>query len=229
MIIRRDTLKAVLPATGSETIRGYALTHVQIEPSGRVVATNGHILLIATDKRPMADGDFPTAGDVPAFHASPTTPILLERTAADKLIKATGTRTVIPILTAIQVSTNGDGTTCCATDLASAMTIRIPPADVQSRGAFPSYERVLPPADQPTLRVAFGADLLLALCKAAKAVKPRGGETGPVIEFRLPLPAPPAEGGDTVPVQYQAVRSAVGVSIIGDDIDVTGCLMPIRM
>lgn len=59
MIIRRELLQAVLPATSSDNTR-YYLKGVQVDPAKHTAtATDGHVLLIATDTAPFPDEDFP--------------------------------------------------------------------------------------------------------------------------------------------------------------------------
>src|SRR5207249_1505596 len=170
MILRRETLKAVLPAV-AERGDAAALQHVQVEPDGACVATDGHLLLKATATNRFDDADFPRNADrgMPPFVTSPTTAFLLPKLAVDRLIKATPTKTPIDILKAVQATVNGDQRpTVSATDLEAVVTVQaVDPADGHR---FPDYARVLSAADQPVLRVTLAVDVLASLIQSAKAI-----------------------------------------------------------
>jgi hypothetical protein len=185
MIIRRETLKAVLPATRADDTR-YALNAIQIQPDGRCVATNGHILLVAQDKTPERDEDFPTGNPnaLPAFQGNPEKPILLDRDKAERLIAAMPKKATIPILHGAQLSTNGDGgAVISATDLEVPCVVHLPADDTRR---FPEWQHIVPPKDRPEIRIQLAVNVLKALIKAAEAVADRRSETGGIIEFRLP-------------------------------------------
>ena len=170
MIVRKETLQAVLPATTKDDTR-YFLKAILVEPNGRCIATNGHIMLLATDEHPEPDAEYPAKGGlIPEFKGSPDVGVLLPGDVAEGLIKAMpqGKRSSIPILHGVQISTNGDeGYTVVATDLESVRT-----GHLQANGkdqTFPKYERVLVPADRPHLKVCLSTEVLKALIKSAEA------------------------------------------------------------
>lgn len=170
MIVRKETLQAVLPATTKDDTR-YFLKAILVEPNGRCIATNGHIMLLATDEHPEPDVEYPSKGGlIPEFKGSPDVGVLLPCDMAEGLIKAMpkGKRSTIPILNGVQVGTNGEeGFTVVATDLESVRT-----GHLQANGkdqTFPKYERVLVPADRPHLKVCLNTEVLKALIKSAEA------------------------------------------------------------
>jgi hypothetical protein len=256
MIIRRETLKAVLPAvTTDDTL--YALHAIQIEPDGRCVATDGHILLIARDKYPQADEDFPVR-DVPEFKGNPKQPILLDRTAAEKLIAAMPKKGTIAILGAAQLGTNGDGgAVISATDLQIPCIVHLSKEGQQDR-KFPAYERLLPREDRPAVKVTLAVNVLQALIKAATAIQgSRRTPMGGTITFELPTEPqhqgrkPAAHDYDASPVHCDGddcpcvhcgeprnrhtepdgyIIDQIRVTIAGsDDVDVSGVVMPCRL
>lgn len=169
MIIRKETLQAVLPATTKDDTR-YFLKAILVEPSGRCIATNGHIMLLATDEHQEPDADYPAKPGIPEFKSSPEVGVLLPSDMAEGLIKAMpkGKRSTIPILNGVQIGTNGEeGFNVVATDLESVRTGHIQ-ADGKD-GTFPKYERVLVPADRPHLKVSLSTEVLKALIKSAEA------------------------------------------------------------
>jgi hypothetical protein len=62
MLLTRQQLKAYVMA--SDDPERFALTHLKIEPSGIVSATNGHIAVRVTPKHRLDEGEFP---DVPGL------------------------------------------------------------------------------------------------------------------------------------------------------------------
>lgn len=207
MIIRRETLQAALAATTADNTR-YFLNAVQAEPAThRVVATNGHILLIATDNHPMDDADFPVIAGA-EFHGSPEGRIVLDADICKGMIATMPKKTPIPILKAAQLSVNGSPSTVtlAATDLQAPRVATINTADTRQ---FPAYERVMPTGD--SLPMCLAIDVLEQLIKAAKAVGSKH------ITF-------------DVPTKYdKGVMTAVGVTMLADDVTVTGCAMPCRI
>src|SRR5678810_545182 len=105
MIIRREVLKAVQSAVTKDDTR-YALNHIQVQPDGACVATDGHVLLIGRDRYPMADADYPT-DSLPEFSGDSTTPVMLPADVVTKLIAGTPKKTPIPILQSIRIGANG--------------------------------------------------------------------------------------------------------------------------
>lgn len=235
MIIRRESLNAVLPATASDDSR-YFLQSIQCEPElNRVVSTNGHVLLIATDRDPMKDEDFPTIAGA-EFHGNPAKPVLVPADVARSMIATMPKRSSIPILGCAQLSMNGTETTAtiAATDLLAprVATIR------DDNGKFPSYDRVIPKADRAEVQVTLSIEVLETLIKACKAVSGTGknAKATPAITFSVPI------GRSDIAIEYDpktgdkmphgkpgAVSAAVGISIKGIDVNVTGVAMPCRL
>lgn len=251
MIIRREALQAVLPAT-RKTDATHRCDKVQITPAGDVVATNGHTLLIARESTRFPDEDFPSK-DLPAYHGDATESITLERALVDRLLTGIPKRTPIPILSAVQIGVNGDGGTyAAATDLDSPTVIRIKPQSEQA-GGFPTWERVLPKADRPGIRITLSADNLIALAKAAGLVDKRNEHGGRITLF---IPTEPqhqgldkakaiADGAIEERTQYGTdlkdkhgrlacardypngqIVSAIRVEIDGPDVQVCGAVAP---
>jgi hypothetical protein len=213
MIIRRETLAAALAATTADNSR-YFLHAVQAEPAlHRVVATDGFILLIATDRSPMQDEDFPQVPGAP-FHGNPEGRIVLDAEICRGMIATMPKKTPIPILKTAQLSVNGSESTVtlAATDLQAP---RVATIDTTAAGQFPAYERVMPKADREGVKLCMGLPVLESLIKAAKAV---GVQT---ITFDVPTGPKDTTDG--------AVSSPLGVTMNGADVTVTGCAMPCRL
>ncbi len=210
MIIRREALNAVLPATTADDTR-YFLHALLAEPANhRVIATNGHVMLFATDNEPQADADFPTVPGA-EFHGDPA-PICIDADIARSMIAAMPKRPTINILASAQLSQNGseETATIAATNLSAPCTATI---KRQEADQFPNYERVIPKADRAVVRVALGVPVLEALIKSAKAVcaKDKG-----VITFEIPTEA-------------RDVVSVCSLTIKGETVTVTGLAMPCRL
>ncbi len=206
MIIRRETLQAALAATTSDNSR-YFLNAVQAEPAhNRVVATNGHILLIATDNAAYKDEDFPQVPGA-GFHGDPAGPVTLDADICKGMIAAMPKRPTLAILATAQLSVNGspETVTLAATDLQAPRVATINTADA---GRFPAWERVMPTGEAITMCLA--VDVLEQLIKASKAVGSKH------ITF-------------DVPTKHTNVATALGVSMKGTDVTVTGCAMPCRI
>jgi DNA polymerase III sliding clamp (beta) subunit (PCNA family) len=169
MIVRKEMLQAVLPATTDDDSR-YFLRAILIEPDGRCLATDGHILLVARDEHPEPDADFPSVDAAP-FHGSPEKGVLLPTTSAQSLLKTIPKKSTIPILHGVQISTNGEkGCTVVATDLQSINTVHV--QENGKDGTFPNYKNVIPPADRPCISVCLSLQVLKDLIKSAEAVEP---------------------------------------------------------
>ena len=246
MIIRRDALKAVLPATTKDDSR-YYLHAIQIEPDGRCVATDGHVLLTAIDRAPFDDTDFPAKG-VADYKGNPDKTVSIDAGAIEKLIAAMPKqKKAIPILQAVQLSTNGDGgAVVSATDLDVPCVVHL--SDDQA-GRFPDWRRLMPRDDRPALKVTLAVNVLQALIKAAQATQ-RG-----MITFELPT-EPQYQGTRPAAHEYEEspdvcsgpdcpcvqcgkvaarhvesdghVINTVRVRIKGEAIDVDGVVMPCR-
>lgn len=211
MIIRREALAAVIPATTAEDTR-YFMDALCIEPDGRVIATNGHVLLIATDKAPQPDADFPTVPGA-AFNGTPEHQTLVKTDVVKSLMAVMPKRSTIPILGSIQVSQNGTPQTATL----AATNLQTPCVATVTREAdmnFPQYERCIP-TTPAAVRVILSADVLETLIKSARAIATK--KSAPRITFDIP-----ANGDDGI------VAGAIRVSMQGIDVDVTGAAMPMR-
>lgn len=225
MIIRRETIKAVIPATSHDDTR-YFLTAVQIEPDGTVVATNGHVLLTAKDRSAFVDADFPqTARTSTQPVPSPDKPVLLKAETAERLIGAMPKRSPIPILQAVQIAQDDKGAYAVATDLQIPVTVDLEFPGENDAGQFPSWRRVMPKDDQPYAAVKLGVPVLEALIKAAKAVTTQKVHSGPFITLEIPIALEAYAGKD----HTKGLISAFRVRIAGTDVDVDGCAMPVRV
>lgn len=256
MLIKRQVLSAVLPATTIEDTR-YYLTGIQILPDGRCVATDGHILLVAKDEHQQDDKEFPSKG-MPEFLRSPTEPVVVGREIVAKLIAAMPKRGCIPILEYAQLGTSEGGAVICATDLTAACVVELP-ADEQQQ--FLDYARVLPKKDRPELTVHLAVEILEKIIKAAKAIQGSSrSSTGGVVAFRVPTEA---QYQGRIPLDHEftfnesamcidddticdhegcgkskgthrgepdgVVMAAVGIDITSSEgIEITGCAMPCR-
>jgi hypothetical protein len=209
MIIKRETLNAVLPATTAEDTR-YFLDAILAEPEKhRVLATDGHIMLIATDNYPYADADFPAIAGA-EFHADPD-PICISTAIAKSMIATMPKKPTIEILAAAQLSRNGSDATAtlAATDLQAP---RIATLHRDDTAKFPAYQRVLD-VSQSTVRVTLSVVVLEAMIKSAKAVSKN--KRVPLITLDVPTDKP-------------EVCSQLGITIAGDTVTVTGVVMPCR-
>jgi DNA polymerase III sliding clamp (beta) subunit (PCNA family) len=220
MIIRREALQAALAAT-TDTDKRYDLHAVQVDPSKHaVIATDGHVLLIATDKSPQDDADFPLVPGA-EFHGTPVAPVIVPADTVRAMIGTMPKRSTIPILGCCQLSTSGSESTATltATDLSAP---RIATLNREDAGQFPSYERVMPATDRPSIRLVLAVDVLEAIIKAAKAVSATGARAkSPMIHFDVPTGAKDRQKDGA-----QEVISPVTITVNGVDVNVTGCAMP---
>jgi len=217
MLISKQALAAAMQATTDDNSR-YFLHAMQLEPNGTVVATNGHILIMAKDQQDFTDEDFPVVPGAP-FHGTPEQPILLDVVIAKRLIAAMPKRSTIPALHTIQVSQNGTPqmATVAATDMQAPMVATIT-ADDDRR--FPDYKRVIPAEsdDRPVVNVCMAVDVLEAMIKAAKAT----GQKNPKITMQIPIGEKESPKGN--------LASALTFKVAGSpDLDVHGVAMPCRI
>jgi DNA polymerase III sliding clamp (beta) subunit (PCNA family) len=232
MIIRRETLTAALAATTDDDTR-YYLSAVQVDPKQKaVIATNGHVLLVCTDRNPQADEDFPSLPEAP-FHGDPENPVLVPTSVVLSMLNTMPKKTPIPILRGCQVGRNGsdETATIAATDL-QAKNIATLKDDERK---FPAYERVLPKADRKSIRVVLGIPVLETLIKAAKAVqvdkKGQGAITFDISidpKDRAKITTNDPETGEVITVAGEAI-SQLGITITGPDVTITGACMPCRV
>ncbi len=227
MIIRREVLKAALAVT-SENERGYVLQGMQIRPDGTVCATNGHTLLEITDGSPFPDAEFPSGRDgegggrLAPFKGNPLEPVMLPADVALQLLKVMPKRATIPILAAVQLSTNGDagGVVYSATDLGAAVVSHVNAET--AGGKFPDATKVQPPAGRAVVTLSLTTALLKDLIEAREAID--GGKGLKVITFEIPTEAEYhlKRGGE----QTNMVSSVVRVSFEKGGLKVAGLIMP---
>lgn len=221
MILRRELLQAVVPATTDKEPARRALASVLVRPDGSALATNGHLLLVATDAHPMPDTDFPVIPGAP-FRGSPEQAVQVPTGVIAQLVKAMPKRSPIPILTCVQLSTseNGSGNhTLAATDLDHPVTVTLRPTEDHFPNADRPIETAKQKAEQGTISAILAVDALEKVCKAAKAV---GSDA---VTFTLPT-----QGNTSVEVCHGTVLDAIQLTCTGKDRDVelTGLLMPMR-
>lgn len=226
MLIKREILKALAVATTSDET--YQLSSLLIEPDGHVVATDGYILLVASQSTPIPDVEFPTSDSMPAFHHNPRTAVLLPADTAARLIGATSRgKPTIPVLTHIQVGCTDDGKAyATATDL--AMPVSVPLQANGDGSTFPAYARCLPPADRPHHTVRLAGNVLAQLAKVAAILADTKDTTKGTIRFEIPseptcyakVEGTEARGG---------LELAIRIVIQGQDgVEIVGAVMPCR-
>lgn len=187
MIIRKEALTAVLAATSTDDAT-HRTDKIQVTPKGEIAATTGHVLFVATERSRFPDSEFPDKReDMPTYHGDPTEPITIDRDLVDRLIKGMPKKGPIPILQAVQLGINGDGGAyVAATDLLVPTVIRLKPQSEQA-GGFPSWERIVPSASAPHVKVSLSVEVLQALIKAATAI---AGRSSRVITPKVTLYIP---------------------------------------
>jgi hypothetical protein len=215
MIVRREAFAGALAATTADDTR-YFLNAVQVRQNGDVAATDGHVAFIVHDNRPMETADFPTVPGAD-IHGEPAQDVLVPFDTAKRLIGATAKgKRALPILAGIHVGRNGaEGVTVlAATDLAvpAVATIQHDPNGAR----FPELDRVVPAADTARVRVSLAVPVLEAIIKAAKAVS--GSKRLQTITLQIPEAD-----------KQNAIVSALRLEIAGDDLTITGAVMPCRV
>jgi hypothetical protein len=213
MLIHKSLLLATMPATTDKDQR-YFMDAVRVEPTGTVVATNGHILIKATDANPTADEDFPQVATAP-FHGNIAAPVLVSTDICKRLIAAMPKRDTLPVLHTVQVGRNGSDSTAqlTVTDLNMPVSVTISEADTHS---FPAYERVFPNPTRAAVTIRLGVPVLQALLKSAKAIDASS------IRFDLPTEKTYHEKGTT------EVAGAIQATYGKDGIECLAVLMPVR-
>jgi hypothetical protein len=222
MIIRRAQLQAALAATGKDNSR-YYLSAVQADPSKHsVIATDGNVLLVCTDRRPEQDSEFPSIPGA-EFHGEPDKPMCISVDVVQSMLKTMPKRATLPILQSCQLSQaaaggnqNGEAGqyTVAATDLPVRNVARINP---ENQGQFPAWEHLMPKADRPSIVVSLGIPVLESLIKAAKAIDSK--------TITLTLPVERDKAGEPT----GTVLTVIGVTITDTDVAVTGVAMPCRL
>lgn len=250
MIIRRETLAAILPAT-QKTDHTHRCDQIQITPAGEVIATDGHILLVARENTRFPDEDFPKGPAFVEYHANPEAAVNVNRLVVERILAAIPKKSVIPILSAAQLGTNGDGKAyLAATDLEAKTVIKLD----EAVNPFPNWERILPAPDRGApIRITLTVENLQALIKAAQAVDPKGNRVTFCIPTELQYQGldkakaiaagcftqrtsygehleDPKTGREAACRDYPngEIQSAIRVEISGPEVQITGAVAPIR-
>ena len=153
---------------------------IQVEPSGRVLATDGHCAVIVppcTDS--AADFPTPTDGADPCY--MPTTSFILPAAAAVDALKALPkgrVTSMLPILANVAVTAVNGMVDMRTTDLDTVKNLSARPID----GTFPIIENVWPKGE-PTLTVHFNLDLIVQVCAALSDMAPDKKCAGATFRF----------------------------------------------
>ena len=168
MLIHRNVIKSLHPATASNDIRyGTGLSAIYIDPESReCIATDGHILIRAAAPTDDEMSDFPGRinGNEP-INPSADVSGLIDADALLTAAKATPRRSTIPVTANVAVTGR---TTLVAVDLERGSTT-IAGRDLETDGArFPAWRSVFtgPPASANSFTLS--AELLSVLVKVAR-------------------------------------------------------------
>ena len=161
MLLSRESF-CVRHAVSADDPR-YSLRGILLEPSGRMVATDGYMLALYDPKFVPAEEEFPTIAGVKGSKLDK--PVILDATGCELVRKAIPKRQTIPVLEHVLVDgAQSNGTVPMAvTDLERPQTFQVPVLD----GQFPRYENVIPKT-APELVQRFGIALLERALKIAK-------------------------------------------------------------
>ena len=205
MLISRTALTI---AKGVAAHDSPACAVVHVEPDGRVVATDGHILIVAVDQfRPPME-DFPS-NDMPAL-TEITQAVDIPLQVVDRLIKAIPKKSTLPVLGFANVGVNGDGKQAyaVATDLEFPTIAKL---DHDHR--FPAWERVMVRDGdrQEIVKLTLSADMLASVAKIADLSRANKKALGAVT-----LEIPVSEPRVLTSIRFTA----------GSDVTIEGVLMP---
>ena len=179
MLIHKRILAVLRFATTPDDTR-YALNSYGLGPDGSICATDGHLMLYSEKPADAPPEDFPVLPN--PFDVGSTVAVVLPVDAADAAVRAIKKTQSIPVLDHIAVApANGDPHVLrvAATDLNTPFD-----TTVHSEGQFPAWRKVVP-TKEPTLTVHLGADMLIAIGRAAKVATKGSGSTGPVVKFEF--------------------------------------------
>ena len=180
MLISKRTLDSVIPFAGKDDVRDI-LNGIRLESSGKLIATDGHMLGIFTPGAPLPDTDFPNVGQLEGDQP-PLEPCTLAIDGIQTLAKAIPKKNKMPIVKHAlldHAASNANGKAVFhVTDLDNPQRVNVAKLD----GNFPQYDQVLP-KDEPVYRMALDAALLSRLIKAADAVRSDNDMT--LIEFEF--------------------------------------------
>jgi len=183
----------------------YALTHIKIEPTGRVSATNGHIAVRVTPKHKMDEGEFP---HVPGLSgAEPEQDVMIPTAMAEAAAKIVPKVKDQPLLSMARMLV-GSRAMIGATDMETPKLVTEQrEAQMVFDFAYPDVEPVLRPEGACLVTIRLRSDYLATIAKYAQSFA--------VVDSGLTLKV---YGPD------QAVR----FEWQDDQHDVEGVLMPMR-
>lgn len=212
MVIRREAWLAAKAITTSDDTR-YALHAIQVQPTGTLEATDGHIAIRVTDKARIADGDFPALNG----GTDPVKAQLVSSTSLKTLLDVMQKKSKIPVLPTIRVAAVGDVSVAIVVPEIGDMPVVQRLAETGGKGAtFPNLDRVWP-KEQPNVAVHLGVPVLEALLKMAKALDARS------IRFELPTDEDKHDKGTNV------VNSVCRAKVETPDFAADCAVMPMRV
>jgi hypothetical protein len=202
MLLTKQQLRAHVMA--SEDPERFALTHLKVQPSGRVSATNGHLAVIVTPKHKMDEGEFP---EVPGLRgAEPEADVMIPVEMARAAEKIVPTVKDMPLLSMARLLVS-DRAMIGATDLETPHLVTEQRAQQTAFDfKFPDIEVVMP-TEAPIGTVLLKAEYIERIAKYARA-------------FAIP------SGG--VKLSFYGAGKAVRFAWSDDQHDVEGVLMPMR-
>lgn len=204
MLIHRNVIKSLHPATASDDTR-YALGGIYVDPkSGECVATDGHILVRAAKAAEVSAEEYPGKANGATINPSAEVSGLLDANALLDAAKRTPRKPYAPILEHVAVLSR---TAFHATDLSQSTTITGQELD----GNFPDWRAVISKVPEDANTFTLNADLIATLVKVAKAQ----GRKPACVTFHV------------VPKQeHNGVYFTIGK---GDSPQVDGVVMPMRI
>lgn len=175
MLINKHNLKVAEFASKEES--RYMLKAIQISEDG-TTATNGHYMVNVSLPKAEAKNFPQIEGFEPLAQAES---MLLDRDTALKIEKAMPKNENIPVLNHANVGKPGETTLNLAvTDLDSTQIFK--PRKIT--GQFPNWKAVLP-TGEPVVEIAFSADYLMQLARAAAAFTSLECNGGAMVRLRL--------------------------------------------
>lgn len=202
MLLTRQQLKAWMMA--SDDPARFALTHLQVEPTGRVSATNGHLAVRVTPKHHLDEGDFPVVPGLTGHDPEDDVMIPVEMAKqAEKIVPRVQN---MPLLSMARLLVNSRAM-IGATDLETPQLVT-EQREQQSafEFAFPSVEAVIP-SGPGVASVLINAAYLELIAKYARA---------------FPIPS----GG--IRLTFYGPEQAIRFEWADDQHTVEGAVMPMR-
>ena len=179
MLIHKLILQALKFAVASKDARP-CLTGYGLSSDGAVCVTDGHLMLYSEHPSDEPPKDYPRL-PTPIDAGAPVNQVL-PLPEADAAMKGIKGKQTIPILNHVVVVPASDGARLrvASTNLESAFD-----TTVRSEDQFPNWRRVVPTKDTK-LTILLGADMLIAIGRAAKTAKPKAeGSTGNVVRLEI--------------------------------------------